>query len=46
MALSEQTPGAADTGGDVVELTVPALTGYLGVVRVQDPLVLLAAGEL
>ena len=44
MALSEQTPGAARTGedtfggaersaGDVVELTVPALTGYLGVVR-------------
>jgi serine/threonine-protein kinase RsbW len=37
MALSEQTPGGANTGektvGDVVELTVPALTGYLGVVR-------------
>lgn len=37
MALSEQTPGAADTGdatiSDVVELTVPALSGYLGVVR-------------
>src|SRR5215470_11180085 len=33
MALSEQTPGATDTGGDIVELTVPALTGYLGVVR-------------
>jgi serine/threonine-protein kinase RsbW len=37
MALSEQTPGGADTGdaniGDVVELTVPALSGYLGVVR-------------
>src|SRR4030081_3657560 len=37
MALSEQMPGGAYTGdsndGDVVELTVPALTGYLGVVR-------------
>jgi serine/threonine-protein kinase RsbW len=37
MALSERTPGAAESGaatvGDVIELTVPANTGYLGVVR-------------
>jgi serine/threonine-protein kinase RsbW len=37
MALSKQTPGGADTGdaniGDIVELTVPALSSYLGVVR-------------
>jgi serine/threonine-protein kinase RsbW len=37
MALSEHVPGGADTGNanlsDVVELTVPAHTGYLGVVR-------------
>jgi serine/threonine-protein kinase RsbW len=44
MARNEQTPGGTHAGnaaigdgnastGDVVELTVPALTGYLGVVR-------------
>lgn len=37
MALREQAPGDPDPGdghlGDVVELTVPAHTGYLGVVR-------------
>ena len=37
MAQDEQTPGDADAGdagaGDVVELTVPAVSGYLGVVR-------------
>jgi serine/threonine-protein kinase RsbW len=42
MALSEQTPAGVHTGGpaaptgvtgDVIELTVPALASYLGVVR-------------
>ena len=44
MAQDERTPGDADTGdadtgdadqgpGDIIELTVPALSGYLGVVR-------------
>lgn len=36
MALSEQTSGGMDAGtatADIVELTVPALIGYLGVVR-------------